>query len=65
MVEADFSPNPGAPMLVIGGAGVDIVGRLRSEPRLKTSNPGQIRTSFGGVARNVAHNLPAWASRLH
>lgn len=57
MVEADFSPNPEAPMLVIGGAGVDIVGRLRSEPRLKTSNPGQIRTSFGGVSRNVAHNL--------
>lgn len=43
--------------MVIGGAGVDIVGRLRSEARMGVSNPGQVRTSFGGVARNVAHNL--------
>lgn len=57
MMEADFSPNPEAPALVIGGAGVDIVGKLKSELRMGTSNPGQVRTSFGGVARNVAHNL--------
>ncbi len=57
MVAAEFFPNPEAPVLVIGGAGVDIVGRLRSEPRMGTSNPGHVRTSFGGVARNVAHNL--------
>lgn len=52
-----FSRSPETPALVIGGAGVDIVGRLKSEPRPGTSNPGQIRTSFGGVARNVAENL--------
>lgn len=57
MEMSDFSPNPEAPALVIGGAGVDIVGRLRSEAHMGISNPGQIRTSFGGVARNVAHNL--------
>jgi pseudouridine kinase len=57
MVEMDFSPHPEAPALVIGGAGVDIIGRLKSEPHLGTSNPGKVRTSFGGVARNVAHNL--------
>ncbi|HSF82495.1 MAG TPA: carbohydrate kinase family protein [Anaerolineales bacterium] len=52
-----FSRSPEGPVLVIGGAGVDIVGRLKSEPRGSTSNPGQIRSSFGGVARNVAENL--------
>jgi pseudouridine kinase len=57
MEMSDFSPYPEAPALVIGGAGVDIVGRLRSEARMGISNPGQIRVSFGGVARNVAHNL--------
>jgi pseudouridine kinase len=45
------------PVLVIGGAGVDIVGRLKSELHNDTSNPAQIRYSFGGVARNVAENL--------
>jgi pseudouridine kinase len=57
MVDMDFSPNPEAPALVIGGAGVDIIGRLTAEPHMGTSNPGRVRTSFGGVARNVAHNL--------
>lgn len=45
------------PVLVIGGAGVDIVGRLKSDLHTDTSNPAQIRYSFGGVARNVAENL--------
>jgi len=52
-----FSPCPDAPVLVIGAAGVDIVGTLKGELRLETSNPSQIRTSFGGVSRNVAENL--------
>jgi len=52
-----FSPNPEAPVLVIGAAGVDIVGTLRGELRPGTSNPARIRYSFGGVARNVAENL--------
>jgi len=56
MIEG-FSSNPDAPALVIGGAGVDIVGRFKGDVRLGTSNPGQIRSSFGGVARNVAENL--------
>jgi pseudouridine kinase len=50
-------PSPELPVLVIGTAGVDIVGRLRGEQMPGTSNPAQIRTSFGGVARNVAENL--------
>ncbi|MBN2550718.1 MAG: carbohydrate kinase family protein [Anaerolineales bacterium] len=54
---ADFSPLPEAPVLVLGAAGIDIVGVLRGELRAGTSNPSQIRSSFGGVARNVAENL--------
>jgi pseudouridine kinase len=52
-----FSPNPDAPVLVIGSAGVDIVGRLKGELRPGTSTGAQIRFSFGGVGRNVAENL--------
>lgn len=52
-----ISPNPEAPVLVIGAAGIDVVGRLRGELQLGTSNPAHIRSSYGGVARNVAENL--------
>jgi pseudouridine kinase len=52
-----FSPTPDAPVLVVGAAGVDIVGRLRSEPNAVGPSPARIRTSFGGAARNVAENL--------
>jgi pseudouridine kinase len=45
------------PVLVIGAAGMDMVGRLKSDLRPHTSNPAQIRHSFGGAARNVAENL--------
>jgi pseudouridine kinase len=44
-------------VLVIGGAGLDIVGQPKGELQPATSNPAQIRMSFGGVARNVAENL--------
>jgi pseudouridine kinase len=52
-----FFPSPEKPVLVIGAAGVDIVGRLRGDLHSGTSNPAQIRSSFGGVARNVAENI--------
>ncbi len=52
-----FSTKPDQPVLVLGAAGVDLVGRLTQELRLGTSNPARIRSSFGGVARNVAENL--------
>ena len=57
MIIPDFSPAPEAPVLVIGGAGVDMVGRLKAELKPGTSNPANIRISFGGVSRNVAENL--------
>jgi pseudouridine kinase len=53
----NFSPAPERPVLVIGAAGVDIVGLLKGDLKPGTSNPAQIRSSFGGVARNVAENI--------
>lgn len=55
----ELFPNldPEKNVLVIGAAGMDIVGRLDRELASGTSNPAHIRTSFGGVARNVAENL--------
>lgn len=53
----EFSNSPELPVLVIGAAGIDIVSRLKSEINWSTSCPAEIRTSFGGVARNVAENL--------
>ena len=51
------------PVLVIGGAGVDIVGRLRSELDADSSSPAQIRYSFGGVRpQRCREPGAAWAS---
>lgn len=36
---------------------MDMVGRVKSDLRPHTSNPAQIRYTFGGAARNVAENL--------
>lgn len=45
-------------VLVVGAAGLDIKARPTAEPTLEgTSNPGQIRNTVGGVARNIAENL--------
>jgi pseudouridine kinase len=57
MLNQPISPSPGNPVLVIGACGVDIVGRLKGELRSESSTPAQIRSTFGGVARNVAENL--------
>ncbi len=54
-----------APVLAIGAAGVDVVGRLESETQPGTSTPAQIRFSFGGVARNVAENLARLGHKVH
>jgi pseudouridine kinase len=51
------SPDEKKPVLVIGAAGVDMVGRLSGELEEGTSTPARIRIAFGGVARNVAENL--------
>lgn len=44
-------------VLVIGSAGIDIKGRPLGTLEWETSNPGLIRNSIGGVARNIAENL--------
>lgn len=44
-------------IVVIGGVNMDISGHPRSPVIPKDSNPGQVRISPGGVARNIAHNL--------
>ena len=42
---------------VIGGANVDITATSRERFLPGDSNPGSVRLSFGGVGRNIAHNL--------
>lgn len=44
-------------VLVIGAAGLDIKGHSYAAPQTRTSNPGQVRNSYGGVGRNIAENL--------
>lgn len=44
-------------ILVVGAAGFDTKGRADGPLQPGTSNPGSIRISVGGVARNVAENL--------
>jgi len=50
-------PNAEKPCLIIGAAGLDVVGRFNSAIVQNTSNAGSIIISPGGVARNVAENL--------
>ena len=42
---------------VAGGANVDVGAHALQKLRPKDSNPGHVHTSFGGVGRNIAHNL--------
>lgn len=42
---------------VCGGMNMDIFGRPSAPLVACDSNPGQVRISFGGVGRNIAHNL--------
>jgi len=42
---------------VIGGANIDIHGKSGAPLRANDSNPGTVRMSAGGVARNVAEDL--------
>ena len=57
MIEIFPTLDPGKPVLVLGAAGIDVVGRLESDLKSAASNPARIRRSYGGVARNIAENL--------
>ena len=42
---------------VIGGANVDITATSAHAFQVGDSNPGSVQVSWGGVGRNIAHNL--------
>jgi len=44
-------------VIVIGGSNIDIKGSPFTGLKEKTSNPGMVTTTLGGVGRNIAHNL--------
>ncbi len=54
---SDLGDSSEKRVLVIGAAGLDVITCLEGTLRKGISNPSQMRTSFGGVARNVAENL--------
>lgn len=45
-----------AKLYCIGGTTIDLVGRPFQKLNLYDSNPGQVKLSLGGVARNIAEN---------
>lgn len=51
-------------VIVIGGANVDIKGRVSGSFVGATSNPGEVTVSVGGVGRNIAENLARLGLRV-
>lgn len=52
------APREKSDAIVIGGAVMDIIGRVTASlTRQHTSNPGSLLTSHGGVGRNIADSL--------
>ena len=49
---------------VIGGANVDLSATLFDSFIASDSNPGRVDIGYGGVARNIAHNLVLLGSRV-
>ena len=49
---------------VIGGANVDITATSVQAFRVGDSNPGSVEVSWGGVGRNIAHNLTLLGDRV-
>lgn len=56
MSEANANHN-GVDVVVIGAACLDVKARLRTDTLAGTSNPGEVRISVGGGARNISENL--------
>ena len=48
---------------IIGGANVDLIATLNDAFIAADSNPGHIDAGYGGVARNIAHNLSLLGAR--
>jgi pseudouridine kinase len=51
-------------IIVIGGTNIDIKAKTTSAHVAVTSNPGDVTSTSGGVARNVAHNLGLLGMRV-
>lgn len=47
---------------IFGGANIDIQAMLSSKARLAESNPSSIKTTFGGVGRNIARAIANYNS---
>lgn len=61
--QVNVSSPTGKSVLVVGGAVIDMIGEISTHVRMGSSNPGTIRTSFGGVARNVAASIARSSGR--
>jgi pseudouridine kinase len=53
------------PVVVVGGANMDIKARSTEPAIAHTSNPGHTSTTPGGVARNIAENLARLGTPVH
>lgn len=53
------------PVIVVGGANVDIKARSNAAAIAQTSNPGRTSTTPGGVGRNIAENLARLGTPTH
>lgn len=49
---------------VVGGVNIDICGKSFADLIPCDSNPGTVRTSLGGVGRNIAHNICLLGQRV-
>ena len=49
--------EPGGRVVVVGGALMDVLAHSRRPLVPRTSNPGRVHTTPGGVGRNIAENL--------
>lgn len=49
---------------VVGGANVDLSATLFDSFIAADSNPGRVEISYGGVARNIAHNLALLGNKV-
>jgi pseudouridine kinase len=54
-----------AKLYCIGGTTIDLVGRPYQKLNLYDSNPGQVKLSLGGVARNIAENAVKMDSEVY
>jgi len=52
-------------IICIGGANIDFKLKSQNQYLLNTSNPVSTSSSYGGVARNVAHNLANVTSNIY